>query len=221
MSDHAHTSTNNYRHIVVSDKELREGTTAPHTIQASLEEFHKNGFVILENAISVHTIDHISRRMIEDIPKAQSMSDIHYTFSIRTRNMLQMPPLSTEFLSQDLYANRHAIAILDHIIGPKPQLSLVMSNVALPGGVAQPVHSELYAEIFSFTQGVEIYLYLDDTSPANGSTQLWPGTHKVYSKKHHSHKDYGWIKTESLIERRKIVPQYKRRSRKARSVCET
>jgi hypothetical protein len=109
--------------LSLTEEEFRTGVTSPATIQAGLEHFYENGFVIIENAICHDIIDRMRERMEQDIPINLTSPGASYNHGLDARNVSQTPPLERDFIYEELYANCHAIAILEHILGPRPQLS--------------------------------------------------------------------------------------------------
>ena len=94
--------------------------------------------------------------------------------------MSQGPPLDPEFMYGDIWANGPAAAILACILGPKPHVNYVNGNTALGGfqGCRQQVHADLTFNHGLFPFGIVTNYYLIDASPANGSTELWLGSHR-------------------------------------------
>ncbi|OBT86782.1 hypothetical protein VE02_04220 [Pseudogymnoascus sp. 03VT05] len=212
-------TASSFPRLCLTDEELQTGVTSPATIQAGLEQFYENGFVIIENAIHHNIIDRMRERMEKDIPTNLASSTVSYNHGFAARNVCQIPPLEKDFIYEELYANHHAIAIIEHILGPRPQLSWISSNIALPNSLGrQAVHADFYAKHLNIPTGVEVYTYLSDTSPENGSTELWPGTHVGYNIADHVESDSGWIKQEVFSARAAKQPPIQPYVRKG-SIC--
>ncbi|KAI6089807.1 hypothetical protein F4821DRAFT_256811 [Hypoxylon rubiginosum] len=195
--------------IYISNDERKSGMMSPENLQSGLKEFHKNGLVILQNAIRLVALDHVKKRMLQDIPKHLASRKVHYNHGTELKNISQTPPLSPEYLHEEVWANRFAVAIMEHIIGPRPQLSYATSNIALPGGQGrQAVHSDYYCHHLDFPVFLEVNIFLDDASPENGSTEIWPGTHYGYNKEHHTFPNAGWIRHDVFAERAKVCPPF-------------
>jgi ectoine hydroxylase-related dioxygenase (phytanoyl-CoA dioxygenase family) len=69
------------------------------------------------------------------------------------------------------------------MLGPGLKNSYYSGNTSLPGGQKQPVHpdvGQLWPDLEAATPpfGFVVNVPLVDMSPANGSTELWPGTHR-------------------------------------------
>jgi ectoine hydroxylase-related dioxygenase (phytanoyl-CoA dioxygenase family) len=193
--------------VRLTDLERAAQCPSATNLQLSLTQFHKNGIAIIENAVAHSSLDHIRERMLQDLPRNLASPQVHYNHGKTHRNVSQTPPLLVGYLHEDVWANRIAVTLIEHIIGPKPQLSFATSNIALPGGRGrQAVHSDYYCEHLDFPVFLELCVFLDAVDHSNGSTEIWPGTHHGYTKKDHTHADMGWIKKGVFERRAQICP---------------
>lgn len=94
--------------------------------------------------------------------------------------MSQGPPLSPHLMHTDIWANQPAATVITAILGPNPRVNYVNGNTALGGfsGARQRVHADLTFNHASFPFALVTNYYLTDVSPANGSTELWLGSHR-------------------------------------------
>ncbi|TAQ86472.1 hypothetical protein B7494_g5203 [Chlorociboria aeruginascens] len=193
--------------IKLSPEEVASGTTTFEHIQLGVEQYHKNGFIVIENAIPHHILDQFNERMIAESDISLKWPRVQYNHGVQHKNISQTPPLSAPFIHEEVWANRHAITVLENIIGPRPELSFISSNIALPGGVGrQAVHSDAYHQHLDCPFSIEIYIFLTDASAENGATEIWLGTHEGYNKKDHIPHERGWIPKKLINERALISP---------------
>ncbi|OSS49612.1 hypothetical protein B5807_06098 [Epicoccum nigrum] len=193
--------------VHISGEERRSLRLSKQHISKGLEIFHRNGFVILENAVKHSSLEHIHRKMLEDIRKDRTSSSIRWNQGRASGNISQPIPCSTEYLHEDVWANRFGVDIMENIIGPRPQLSMATSNIALPeANGRQAVHSDYYCHHFDFPVFLEVNVYLHDVWRCNGATEFWPGTHQGYSKDDHRYPEVGWIKEEVFSARAVVSP---------------
>jgi hypothetical protein len=195
-----------YRQIVISDIELRSGETFYDTIQSGVNEFHKNGFVILQNAIPVETIDKYHTKLQADA--LQKLDDPNLTYNAGNNsntNFSFSPPLSKEWLLEDIWANKHAAAIMEAIFG-LPQLAYANTIVDLQTTDRQAVHCDSYGTLGSFPLCIEVSIYLGDVSAETGAPELWPGSHKGWTVKDQLPHGRGWIKSSAFSRRAKFAP---------------
>ena len=193
--------------IRILEKERTTAQLSRQNLQSSLEEFHRNGLVILENAVGHLATDHIHQKMLDDFRKHGNSLNIHWNQGEYSGNISQTPPLLSEYLHEEIWANRLAINIMEHLIGPKPQLSFATSNIVLPRTRGrQAVHSDYYCSHFNFPVFLEVCIYPQSVDSRNGSTEFWLGTHQGYSKKDHTLSTTGWIKRNVFTPRAKISP---------------
>ena len=193
--------------IRVSEAERSAAQLSRQNIQKGVQEFHQNGFVILENAVGRRSVEHIHQKMLQDFDKYHKSSSIRWNQGPTAGNICQPPPLLPEYLHEDVWANRFGVDIMKNIIGPRPQLSFATSNVALPESRGrQAVHSDYYCSHFDFPVFLEVNVYLHDVDEHNGATEFWLGTHNGYCKDHHSSPTTGWIKQEVFTPRATVSP---------------
>ncbi|KAH0846415.1 hypothetical protein AYO21_07148 [Fonsecaea monophora] len=206
--------------IRLTDEELHSGNTRPETLQECLKYFHRDGFVVLENAIPDELVDRLYNRMVQDNVEFLRKKHMHWNQGAATGNVSQIPPLEPEYLDRDFYANPHMIHVVENLLGPKPELRFVNSNVACPGGTArQAVHSDVSHAWPEIPFGLVMNIYLQDSDERNGVTEVWCGTHNAYpQKEQQAFSDRGWIKKEYIQERAKIKPPVQPKVRKG-SIC--
>jgi hypothetical protein len=195
--------------IRLSDEELQSGVTRADTLQELLKYFHRDGFVVLENAIPEDLVDRLYNRMVHDNVEFLKKKHMHWNQGEGTGNVSQIPPLEPEYLHRDFYANSHIVRLCENLLGPKPELRFINSNVAVPGGTSrQAVHSDVHhawPEMPAF--GLVMNIYLQDSGPENGVTEVWCGTHTAYKQKEQQAlPDRGWIKKDYIQKQAKIKP---------------
>jgi ectoine hydroxylase-related dioxygenase (phytanoyl-CoA dioxygenase family) len=206
--------------IRLSEEERISGKTRPETLQELLHYFHRDGFVVLENAIDEALVDNLYKRMVQDNAVFLNKKHMRWNQGSAVKNVSQIPPLEPEYLHRDFYANPHMIRVLENLLGPKPELRFLNSNVSIPGGTArQAVHSDVHHAYPSIPFGLVMNTYLQDSDETNGVTEVWCGTHNAYPQKdQQASPDIGWIKKSYLQERAKIRPPVQPKVKKG-SIC--
>jgi hypothetical protein len=70
---------------------------------------------------------------MEHTENGDGRTDVHLVSYVSgTGNIAQVPPLYKEYLFGDIFANPIATAILNNILGPRPELRYLNSNTVLP-----------------------------------------------------------------------------------------
>ncbi|KAK5105831.1 hypothetical protein LTR62_002111 [Meristemomyces frigidus] len=194
--------------IRLTDEELRSDKTRWETIQQVLKYFHRDGLVVLENAIPQHMIDTLYEKIVADNDRFLAQPHMTWNQGAAPKNVSQVPPLEPEYLYREVYANSHMLRILDYILGPRPEFRFLNSNVACPGGSGrQAVHSDVHHAFPSNPFGIVMNTYLQDSSSANGVTEIWCGTHDKYEQAEQQvHPESGWIKKDFIQRQAKIKP---------------
>lgn len=180
---------------------LLDSPDLPKAIQALRDE----GIVVLENAVDTEHIGTLRDRWLADIPLLMARPD--KPFNWNPGNMQQDPPPFAPYLFRDLLVNDAAIAITHAILGDGVKNAFYSGNTAMPSEHRQPVHADMgnlwpNLEHAHPAYAIVVNAPLVDMSVANGSTEMWPGTHKDTSVVHQS----GDIKVspEKQEERRKV-----------------
>ncbi|KAI7186961.1 hypothetical protein KC363_g6276 [Hortaea werneckii] len=92
--------------------------------------------------------------------------------------MDQAPPTMLDLMFEDVWANRIAVSILQSLLGPNLMCHYANGNTALKVKGRQPVHSDIDKPHPLFPFAYAINIPLSDMNVQNGSTELWPGSHR-------------------------------------------
>ena len=201
-------------HTIQIPEDIRKSGVPTQDIVAEGAAFlHKDGIIVLDNAIDIAHINTLNAKLSPEALEIANDPQHHFNFGKETRNMDQAPPPTKDLIFKDVWCNPFAAAILAAVLGPKPVVHYANGNTALkasPSG-RQPVHSDCefdHPAYFPFAHVINITLV--DTSPENGATEVWPGSHHVsVADAHVAEKGCEGqlpIKPELLEERRKHSP---------------
>jgi len=203
-------------HTIHIPEDVRQsGKPTPELIAEGAAFLHKDGIIILDNAIDTDHIDALNAKLSPEAFEIANDPDHHFNFGKQTRNMDQAPPPTKSLMFKDVWCNPFAAAILAAVLGPQPVVHYANGNTALkaPPTGRQPVHSDCefrHPAYFPFAHVININLV--DTSPENGSTEFWPGSHHVSVNEAHNlvseHEDQLTIKTELVEQRRRHSPPF-------------
>lgn len=159
--------------IRLTDQERISGVTRLETVQQCLYHYHRDGFVVLENAIDDDTVDALYKKIVEDTRVYVGKKFQQWNQGEATRNVSVVPPLTPEWLRREFYANVHTMRVIENILGPKPELRFINSNVAMPGATGrQAVHSDVNHDFPTIPFGIVVNTYLQDSDEQNGVTEV-------------------------------------------------
>lgn len=192
--------------LELSDEELKAGKPRKETIQRALLALHQDGMVVLLNAVSHDHLDKVKEVFWPDTDTVLSWGGGHFNQGGKTRNLSQVPPLRTDLLYQDIYANPFATPIIAGYLGPKPELRFARSAVLLPGGDRQQIHADLEYPYPPQPFAVAVNMGFEDITEENGATELMLGTHTMSSHDKHEDPDSAHIKPELVAEAMKTHP---------------
>jgi hypothetical protein len=159
--------------IRLTNDERDSGVTRPETIQQCLYHYHRDGFVVLENAIDDALVDSLYEKIVEDTGIYVGKKFQQWNQGEATKNVSVVPPLTPEWLRREFYANVHMMRVIENVLGPKPELRFINSNVAIPGATSrQAVHSDVNHKYPAIPFGIVVNTYLQDSDEKNGVTEV-------------------------------------------------
>lgn len=166
--------------IRITPEERATGTLAEESLREAVRALRQDGFVILEDAVDPAHLEILRDRMLQDLPTILERPDAPYNF--HAGNVQQDPPPFPPYLFRDILVNEQVIAVTSSLLGSGVRNAYYSGNTALPGGRRQPVHpdvGQLWPGLEQATPafGLVVNVPVVDTTPENGSTEIWPGTH--------------------------------------------
>jgi ectoine hydroxylase-related dioxygenase (phytanoyl-CoA dioxygenase family) len=123
--------------------------------------------------------------------------------------------MTTEHFEPSIFLNSIATQVTSAVLGPRPRLSFVSGNTALPPSAdsppeSQPTHSDADIEHPDCPFALAVNIPLVPMTPENGSTEIWLGTHAGSNlncqEGQHGERASGRIRKHLLDERRRIRP---------------
>lgn len=163
--------------LKLSPQELGSKQLTSHHLQNALEALHRDGVVILKNAVKQGILDRLNERMLPEALQLYEGDSTRHNFGTATGNIQQAPPLEADFTFEEVVANKFATTITEHILGPHPVLRFQNGNTAFKSDGRQPVHVDLDFDFPNIPFGFAININLVDVDCQNGATEVWPGTH--------------------------------------------
>ncbi|KAL6915828.1 hypothetical protein FSST1_007323 [Fusarium sambucinum] len=180
-----------------SSQEVKNLTLDSRNLEKAVRHMHKDGLVVVEDAVPHQDIDLLNKKMIEDAQVLQARGD-KGPFNYNKGNIQQDAPPVIEFFKPSIFTNRIASQITSAMLGPRPKWTFCSANSAmatLPG-----VNSSK----------TTINIPLVTTTPENGSTEIWLGTHNGFGldaqEGAHGERASGRIREDLLCQREKISP---------------
>lgn len=168
--------------IDIRAEELAEEKLSQEHVEQARRAILEDGFVILNNAVSNQSLDHLRAKMAEDtqiLMKAKSWGGAGTT----PGHLQQAPPPFSPYLFRDILANPLIVQVSRSILGENVYLRTYSSNTNCPESGMQPLHRDITQELWPgmnvvhppYTLAVNISLV--EVTEENGAIELWPGTH--------------------------------------------
>ncbi|KAB2580726.1 hypothetical protein BFW01_g6671 [Lasiodiplodia theobromae] len=203
--------------IKVSKAEVEAGKLGWHNVEIATRALHRDGLVVLEDLIKHENLDKLNKKMVEDAYVLQAMGD-DGPFNYNKGNIQQDPPLTEQWWDPSIFVNPIVTQVTSTSLGPNPRLSFVSGNTALPPSAddgesrpqAQPTHTDADFDHPASPFALVVNVPLVTMTPANGSTEVWLGTHTgsdlSVQEGRHGERASGRIREELLRQRREVRP---------------
>jgi hypothetical protein len=196
--------------INFSADEIRTGKMTPEHQQTAVRAVREDGYVLLNELIDPEIMAVLRDKMLEDVDAILARKDVPFNFNVG--NLQQDPPPIMPYLYREVLVNDIVISITRELLGAGLKSSFYSGNTALPHSTnRQPAHADIGQlwpdlEVPTPPFALVVNVLPVDVSAENGSTEIWPGTHKdtsVFVQK-------GDIKVsaEKLEEQRRIAPPF-------------
>ncbi|KAK7995002.1 phytanoyl-CoA dioxygenase family protein [Apiospora arundinis] len=163
--------------IELTPDELASRKVGSHHLQAAVEALHRDGMVVLSNAVDPAHLDKLNERMVPEAKELYSRATTHRNFGNETGNIQQEPVLEDGYIFDDVLANPWATDITQCMFGPKPSLRFYSANTAFRATGRQPPHLDIDFAFPAVPFGYCVNINLVATSAENGATEVWLGSH--------------------------------------------
>lgn len=170
--------------ITPSSNEFAAGRLAPETVARAVHALKDDGFVVLTDVVPLPIIEQLRDRMMADATALLARPDRPFNWT--TGNLQQDPPPVPPYLHREVLCNEFAIQVTKEILGAGMFNAMYSGNNALPSDQRQPVHAD-QGHLWPNLEhphppyAIVVNVPLVDVSSANGSTEIWPQTHKDLS----------------------------------------
>ena len=165
-------------HLVsLSPEELATQQFESRNLQNAIEALHRDGLIVLKNAIDPAHLDRMNERMVPEARELYAKASTHRNFGPHTGNIQQEPVLGDSYVFQDVLANPFALQVVQCMLGPRPANRFYSANTAFKASNRQPVHIDVNFDFPQIPWGYAININLVDTTPENGATEIWLGSH--------------------------------------------
>ncbi|CAI7657531.1 unnamed protein product [Penicillium crustosum] len=190
--------------------EIKCARLSPQNLEVAMRSLHRDGLVVIENAIPHDCLDRLNKKMIEDAYSLQSRKE-HSPFNYNPGNIQQDAPPVREYFEPSIFMNPIATQITSSALGPRPKWTFCSGNTAMPPTaenppMSQPVHSDADFAHPTHPFAYVINVPLITMTPENGSTEVWLGTHTDaglhVQEGLHGERASGRIKLDELEKRR-------------------
>jgi hypothetical protein len=166
--------------ITASAAEVRRGALDPDRAQAAADALWHDGAVVLAGVVDLDHVSALRGKMEEDLPEILSRGRTNGPAG----HYVQGPPVCAPYVFADVLANPLAVQVSALAVGTSLQLTLLNANTVVPCTEAQHLHRDqgnLWKDMKETHRpwNIAVHIPLSDVDESNGSTEVWPGTHRL------------------------------------------
>ena len=166
--------------VTATEAERKAGAFEAGKADVAAEALWRDGVVVLEGVVEPTHVDVLRSAMEADLPELVRRGKVngppgHYN---------QGPPVAAPYVFQDVVANPLAVQVAALAVRSPLQLTLLTANTILPCTEPQRLHRDhgnLWKDVEQSHPPafVSVHVPLVDMHQDNGSTEVWPGTHRL------------------------------------------
>ncbi|KAK7403741.1 hypothetical protein QQX98_010480 [Neonectria punicea] len=200
--------------IQPSSTEIKNQILNSKNLEMAVRHMHEDGLVILEDVVPHEHLEILNRRMVQDAQTLRARGE-DSPFNYNKGNIQQDAPPVAKYFFSSIFANPIATQITSAVLGPRPKWTFCSANSAMPTLLGeqpqrQPVHSDADFAHPAHPFALVLNVPLVTTTPENGSTEIWLGTHSKFGMDAqegvHGERASGRINEALLRQREKVSP---------------
>lgn len=167
--------------VMVTTEEIERRALSEANRELAVRAITEEGHVVLDGVVDTVALDTLHERMLEDLELLLKREDTPFNWNVG--NIQQDPPPFPPYLFHDILLNDFVLDVTTAILGTPVKNTFYSGNTALPSDQRQPVHADTghlwpHLEVAHPPVHLVVNIPTVDVSPENGSTEIWPRTHK-------------------------------------------
>lgn len=166
--------------ITATEAERAAGALDAERAAAAAAALWRDGTMVLAGTVDLDHIDAVRERMEADVDELVRRGKTNGPAGHYSHN----PPVAAPHVFADVIANPIAVQVARLAVGAPLQLTLLTGNTILPCTEAQTLHRDqgnLWRDVDEThpPPNISVHVPLMDIDEENGSTEVWPGTHRL------------------------------------------
>ena len=172
----------------ITAEERRTGALEERRLAETFRTFRDAGFVVLEGLLDPAWVADVrtayDRALKAHMESVGGLAGVQQT-PTEKNHLSFYPPLVPPFSDPRIVANPIVVQVMEALLGRDLQCTYYHSNTSYPGSGTQNIHRDgghLFGTEVPYALPVAclaLNVPLCDFTEANGSTEVWPGTHLI------------------------------------------
>ncbi len=198
--------------LEITAGEVSAGRLSNDHLAAARKAILEDGYVILNNAVSITSLDVLLEKMLEDARTLLDAGKWGGAGAVHG-HLQQAPPPFAPYVFSDIIANPFAEQVSLSVLAGRAYLSLYTANTNTPGSHIQPLHRDTHDELWPGHRIIHppfalvVNICPLEVTEGNGAIELWPGTHTLLGSTK-------GVAEQEASERREISPPIRGRTKK-------
>ena len=174
--------------MILTDNERAEGELSPEHLQQAVHTFKEVGYVVLEDVFDQAYLKGIRETydiQLQAFLESKGGLDALEGKTFGKYQLSFHPPLLFPLADECIVAHPLAVQLTTALLGEGFHCGFYNTNTAMPGSGSQPIHQDT-VPLFGAEHAVPlpvvslvVNIPLCDFTLENGSTEVWPGTHRL------------------------------------------
>jgi len=171
--------------VAVSSAERAAGRLTDAQAAHAVQSVAAQGYVVVEDAVDHTALDVLHEKMLADTRELVTTRDRGENISgWKHGHLQQKPPHHPPYVFRTIVANPFATQITRGVLGDGLFNAFYSGNTNLPGSEEQPLHRDALPLWHDWDRAypattLVVNISPIDTHPDKGSTEIWPGSHRV------------------------------------------
>jgi ectoine hydroxylase-related dioxygenase (phytanoyl-CoA dioxygenase family) len=167
----------------VSQAEIQGGCLSPENLARAVRILGDVGYIVLEGVIDPALVGQLRETFAPIFQAHLAQPEVQARVNAGHGYVQLDAPFISPFSDEVICANPLAVQIMEAVLGPKFVSVFYNTNSTVRGTDIQPIHIDMPNLVFPGFQGslpcwsLVVNIPLIDFNEANGSTEVWPGTH--------------------------------------------
>lgn len=168
----------------LSEEEIELGTMSSENLALALRTLRDVGYVVLEDVVPLEWVERAHKACDAELERYVAEGEGGEHLTKRWGHVSMLAPMVSPYTDPVCVENPFAMQIMEAAMGKDIYCAFYNTNTAWPGSTYQPLHRDIQHLFPDYPYPLPVSMVvvnfpMVDFNEANGSTEVYPGTHLV------------------------------------------